>query len=139
MLKLLFPFAWLRPGRFDLARDGLGACGCATWGLVVAGVGTGVSMIGANKQAKDAAHAQDQNLAAQAESERQNWLRYLMTRGVNPGADVRTGQVPGYAPGAVMNTKLPLWMRVIPPVAPPPAQGPIAADGTKIPFLIKKG
>lgn len=89
------------------------------WGaaLGAAVIGGGVAMYGANKQSKDNAAARDMNLAAQQESERQNWLRYLMTRGINPGPDTRTGEIPGATPGGAVNTKLPLWMTVTTPAA----------------------
>lgn len=109
------------------------------WGAAVAAVGIGASLYGANKQAKDAAHAQDVNIAAQQDAQRGNWMNYLTTRGIAPGPNTQVGEIPGYAPGSVVNTKLPLWAKV---VAPPPSQvqpsAPTGADGMRLPFLIKK-
>jgi hypothetical protein len=101
-------------------------------------VGAGATMYGANKQSKDAAHAQDVNLASNASAQRDNWLHYLMTRGVTPGPDTQNGEVPGFAPGAVLNTRLPLWARVTMPAQPAPAT-PTDPQGQPLPFLIKKG
>ena len=133
MLKFLFPFSWLHQGRFDIARDGLGACGLGTWAAIVVGVvGVGAGLYGANKQSKDSAGARDMNLGAQQESERQNWMRYLMTRGITPSEQTQTGVVPGHAPGGAINTKLPLWARVVVPNTP-------QTPNRNVPFLIKKG
>ena len=105
-----------------------------------AAAGIGASLYGANKQAKDTAGANNANIAAQQESERQNWLRYLMTRGVNPGANTQSGEVPGFAPGAPMNTKLPLWMKVmVPPQQAAPVTTASGAPVTSMPFLVRKG
>jgi hypothetical protein len=98
-------------------------------------IGAGVNMHGANKQAKATSAANSANLASQQESERQNWIRYLMTRGITPTADTRTGEVPGAVPGGAMNTKLPLWANVVTQNVPGLATK--AKQGT-VPFLIKK-
>lgn len=138
MMKYLFPFWWMAPRQFDLARDGMACTGLGTWAAVVVGgstlIGTGLSMYGANKQAQDTRHTQDLNMAAQKESERQNWLRYLNTRGINAAPGTQTGELPGFAPGAALNTRLPLWATLTLPGA-----APGAAPATKQPFLIKKG
>jgi|688.fasta_scaffold2827749_1 hypothetical protein len=105
------------------------------WGaaLGAAVIGGGITLIGANKQAKADAAARAENSAAQAESERQNWVRYLMTRGITPSADTQTGVVPGATPGAPINTKLPVWAKVVTPSVP------MAGARPSVPFLIKKG
>lgn len=107
------------------------------WGAAIAGgaalAGAGIALHGANKQAKDNAAARADNAAAQAESERQNWVRYLMTRGVAPSADAQTGVVPGATPGAPINTKLPVWAKVVTPSVQ------MAGARPTVPFLIKKG
>lgn len=96
------------------------------WGAAIgAVVGGGIAMYGANKQSKDTAHAQDQNLAAQAAAEQTNWDRYLMQRGI------AAPNVPGYAAGTPINTRLPLWMKVVQPNLPRQAK-------PNVPFLIPK-
>jgi hypothetical protein len=72
--------------------------------------GMGLNYMGARKQAKENRRTQDANAAADAEAQRQNWARYLMQRGIDPGAGVETGAVPINA--RAINTRLPLWMNV---------------------------
>ncbi len=104
------------------------------WGAAIAAAaGVGMGLYGANKQAKDSAAARDTTAASQAESERQNWVRYLMTRGITPSADTQTGVVPGATPGAPINTKLPVWAKVVTPSVQ------MAGARPSVPFLIKKG
>jgi len=106
------------------------------------GVGALANMFGANKQAKEDAAARELNYAAQQEAERQNWARYLMTRGIAPGADIQTGVVPGVASGSAINTKLPLWMNVMVPKYYGP-NGEVQsiqpqANGAPVPFIRRK-
>lgn len=105
------------------------------WVNVVIGgstlIGAGLSAYGANKQSQATRDANNANIAAEQESERQNWLRYLMTRGITPDPTTRNGEIPGAVPGGSINTKLPLWAKVVSPVRGAPA--------TSTPFLIKKG
>ena len=100
-------------------------------GTAIAGLGA--SFYGANKQAQANRDANNANIAAEKESERQNWLRFLMTRGISPAANTVTGEIPGAVPGGALNTKLPLWAKVIVPAQP----APVAR--ANVPFLIKKG
>lgn len=101
-------------------------------GVIISGVlGAGAAAYGANKQAKDSAGARDATIASQQESERQNWIRYLMTRGLTPSADTQVGQVPGRPAGSAMNTKLPAWANVVVGNVPSTAKG-------NVPFLIRK-
>jgi hypothetical protein len=72
--------------------------------------GAGLSYMGARKQAKENRRTQDANAAADAEAQRQNWARYLMQRGIDPGQGVETGALPMNA--RAINTRLPLWMNV---------------------------
>lgn len=110
--------------------------------LATAAVSAATSMYGANKQAKATAAANDANLRAQEEAQRQNWLAYLMQRGITPSASTQTGQVPGYAEGSAMNTKLPLWMNVATPTllrnTTLSSGTPAAAPASAKPFLRRK-
>lgn len=109
----------------------------AAWAAVgIGAAGIGTSLYGANKQSKDTAHAQDLNLAAQKESERQNWLHFLMQRGINPDPNTPNGVVPGVPTGGAMNTRLPLWANIDP--ASVPGLQTNASRGVDTPFLIRK-
>ena len=57
-------------------------------------LGAGVSMAGANKQAKAINSANSANAASEAEAARQNWENYLMQRGIMPTSTTQTGEVP---------------------------------------------
>jgi len=70
-------------------------------------LGAGASIYGANKQAKAIASANAANQASEAEAARQNWVNYLMQRGVMPSSSTQTGEVPTNL--QVVNTKLPIW------------------------------
>lgn len=140
LTKFFFPM-WAFGGRASFS-NALGCVGLGTWAAVVSVgstvVGAGVSMYGANKQAKANAAAQNANIAAQKEAERQNWLRYLMTRGINPDPNTPTGTIPGAAPGAPVNTRLPLWMRVVTPPQENLRQASAATRAANMPFLRQK-
>lgn len=74
--------------------------------------GTAVAYKGAQDQKKANANAQQQNQSQFDNSQNQNWINYLLTRGINPGSNpVETGKIPtsGYT---AVNTKLPLWMNL---------------------------
>jgi len=126
--------------RFNPATDFLSGFSFGTWAAVAAGtaavVGAGTAAYGANKQAKANAAAQDANIAAQKEAERQNWLRYLMQRGIVPDSNTQTGEVPGMVAGGAMNTRLPLWANVVPGAVPGLQTN--ASQGINTPFLLKK-
>ena len=81
-----------------------------TWVAVAVGgsavLGAGASLYGANKQSKAISSANDANLRAQAEQNKNAWANYLMTRGLNP-AGAQTGTIPTN-PQAI-NARLPLW------------------------------
>lgn len=107
------------------------------WGAAALIVGTGVSMIGANSQGKADAHAQDLNQQAAAETERQNWVKYLQTRGVY-APDAASGTIPGRTAGQAMNTRLPLWMNVTNPTQGVPQGTDRSNETTEQPFLVAK-
>ena len=120
----------------------------ATYGLIVAGgtalIGTAANMYGANKQSKADAEARRLTYAAEQEAERQNWARWLASRGIAPGPEIQTGVIPGTVAGQVINTKLPLWMNVSVPQQMNPRTPTAAAVGAgqaaaDVPFLVKKG
>lgn len=67
----------------------------------VAAAGVGVSLYGAEKNAKAQQQALQQNKESDIAAQNENWRRYLLQRGI----DNNTG-------GAV-NTRLPLWAGVI--------------------------
>ena len=69
-------------------------------------LGAGATVYGANKQSKSVSAANDANLKAQAEQNKNAWANYLMTRGLNP-AGAQTGTIPTN-PQAI-NARLPLW------------------------------
>lgn len=73
-------------------------------------VGTGLSLYGANKQAKSQAATDATNRAAIQESDLNQWKAYLIQRGLNPQGVTQYGQVPQNA--QPMNTKLPLWAQM---------------------------
>jgi len=89
-----------------LAGAGVTAAGVAA----AAGVaGVGMSLYGSAQQRKANAKAQDANQAQFDKSQNQNWINYLLTRGINPGSNpVTTGVIPTTGTTAV-NTRLPLW------------------------------
>lgn len=63
--------------------------------------GSALGLMGANKQAKAIENTNQANLQAQKESDRENWDRYLLTRGI----DAKKGN-------AAVNSRLPLWANV---------------------------
>lgn len=75
-------------------------------------IGAGASAYGANKQSKDNAHAQDQNLSAQASQNNAAWANWLMSRGIAPTTPVDAGVMPGSGAYQSVNTRLPLWANV---------------------------
>ena len=81
-----------------------------TAALVGGGLGAAATIYGANKQASANQAAQQQNYQQFLDQQKNDWQRYLMQRGINPGADTQTGVIP--TNGTPMNTKLPLWMTV---------------------------
>ena len=95
-----------------------GAVGAGTKAAGVGLAGAGLTAIGANKQAKATAAAQDKNYQQFLESERNNWRNYLMQRGINPNG-AETGQLPANA--TPINSRLPLWMSVSVPGGAPAA------------------
>jgi hypothetical protein len=98
MIDLIYPII----GTFGLSAAAFGALAAGT----TAAVGAGVSMYGANKQAKANQAATATNARLQEEQNRSAWASYLMSRGVNP-AGAQTGQLPSN-PQAI-NSRLPLW------------------------------
>lgn len=110
-------------------------------GIGSAGAGLLSGLYGANKQSQSDAATRALNYAAQQEAERQNWARYLATRGIAPGPEVQTGVIPGTVTGQAINTKLPLWMKVSVPQLDNPYQTSAAAKeaAAAMPFIVKKG
>lgn len=94
--------------------------------------GIGASLYGANKQSQDTRAANEANIAAQKESERQNWLRYLLTRGVQADPSTASGAVP--TSYRAVNTKLPLWANVVTPQSAAPGAAPQAGG---VPQLVR--
>ncbi len=112
--------------------------------LAVSAAGMIASGIAGNKQSKADAHARDLNYQAEQEAERQNWARWLASRGIAPGPDIQTGVIPNTVSGQVINSKLPLWMNVNVPQQRFPGTPTAAAVGAPqaaaaVPFLVKKG
>lgn len=69
-------------------------------------IGGGVSMYGANKQAKAVQSATSENAALEQQKNDSAWAAYLMSRGINP-MGATAGTIPTNAPA--INAKLPLW------------------------------
>jgi hypothetical protein len=113
-------------------------------GIGTAAAGLIGGMASSNKQSKADAAARDLNYREQQEAERQNWATWLASRGIAPGPNMQTGVIPGTVEGQVVNTKLPLWMRLSIPQRTNPATPTGAAVGAAdaaaaMPFLVKKG
>jgi len=97
--------------------------------MVVGGIMSG---IGANKSAKAIDKTNAQNKAAAEEADRQNWVQYLMQRGIMPTGRVEVGEIPTSYKS--VNTRMPLWATMNRPIAGRPgAPVPGAPAGTVIP------
>lgn len=74
-----------------------------------AATGVAANIYGSAQQRKANAKAQDANQRQFDKSQNQDWINYLLTRGINPGSNpVTTGVIPTTGTTAV-NTRLPLW------------------------------
>lgn len=81
-------------------------------------LGAGASLYGANKQSKDNQAAQDQNARLQQEQNNNQWVSWLMSRGVQPTGPISAGTIPQAGQFKAVNTRLPLWATMTPKPAP---------------------